>query len=422
MTKRLLLINGSDIKGGAAQVAHRLGKGLRGRQYQVTYLVRDKTSNDDWVYEIPANPRRAKRTLAVRAFHRLGINSLSLHNRFPFNLSRNYLRQFDLIHLHDLQGMAFNLAGLAYLSAHCPVAWTIHSAWPATGNCLYPYDCRRYQRFCGKCPQFGIFPVLYLHRDGSRLVNILKRLIYQQSRLYVVGVSQWIADLVRGGMLRRFPQRVITNPAEVDDYTPMPKALAKKKLGLDPNQKTILISIAGNLADTRKGVDISLSALPLLKHRRELCLLPLSITPPTEELKQALAGFQHIPIQSLTDRQALFEMYNAADVLWHPSRADTSSLTLLEAAVAGTPVIAARVGGVPELIRPNQTGVLIPPSNPAALAEATDALFQHPDKLAQMGLHARAHVENKHSLSRFLDAHEQLYQDVIASWHRRRWR
>jgi starch synthase len=61
-----------------------------------------------------------------------------------------------------------------------------------------------------------------------------------------------------------------------------------------------------------------------------------------------------------------------------------------EAMGCGTPVVASRVGGIPELVVDGETGLLVPPDDPAALAEAVTALLADPDRRARMGCAARA--------------------------------
>lgn len=88
--------------------------------------------------------------------------------------------------------------------------------------------------------------------------------------------------------------------------------------------------------------------------------------------------------------------------LWH----DVAPLVLLEAAAAGKPVIASAVGGIPEIVRDGETGLLVPPGNAEVLAEAIAALYYAPARVAEMGKAARHLVELNHSP-------EQHYQRLM---------
>jgi starch synthase len=81
--------------------------------------------------------------------------------------------------------------------------------------------------------------------------------------------------------------------------------------------------------------------------------------------------------------------YRRAAVCVVPSRWDNSPNTVYEAMGCGTPVVASRVGGIPELVVDGETGLLVPPDDPAALAEAVTTLLADPDRRARMGCTAR---------------------------------
>jgi starch synthase len=82
--------------------------------------------------------------------------------------------------------------------------------------------------------------------------------------------------------------------------------------------------------------------------------------------------------------------YRRAAVCVVPSRWDNSPNTVYEAMGCGTAVVASRVGGIPELVTDGETGLLVPPDDPAALAEAVVTLLADPDRRARMGYRARA--------------------------------
>jgi glycosyltransferase involved in cell wall biosynthesis len=85
------------------------------------------------------------------------------------------------------------------------------------------------------------------------------------------------------------------------------------------------------------------------------------------------------------------EVYSRFDVLVVPSLwPENSPLVIHEAFMAGVPVVAARIGGIPELVNDGINGVLYDPASPAALADALRGLVLRPDRLADMAAHAPA--------------------------------
>lgn len=85
------------------------------------------------------------------------------------------------------------------------------------------------------------------------------------------------------------------------------------------------------------------------------------------------------------------------------------SLTLLEAMARGLPVIATAVGGNPEVVAAGRTGLLVPPRDPDALAEALGQLWTQPDLRARMGAAGRQRVEALFDVRRMVADYEALY-------------
>jgi len=85
------------------------------------------------------------------------------------------------------------------------------------------------------------------------------------------------------------------------------------------------------------------------------------------------------------------------------------SLTILEAMSAGLPVVATRVGGNPEVVMDEETGFLVPPANPEALAVAMVKLWQNPEQRRAMGNAGRIRAEKYFDVRRMVAEYEQLY-------------
>jgi glycosyltransferase involved in cell wall biosynthesis len=94
------------------------------------------------------------------------------------------------------------------------------------------------------------------------------------------------------------------------------------------------------------------------------------------------------------------------------SRTEGTSLTLLEAAAAGLPIVATRVGGNPEIVTDGETGLLVGAGEPAAFADAITSVWARPDR-ARMGAAGRALVEERYGIGKMLAAYETLYAEVM---------
>lgn len=97
------------------------------------------------------------------------------------------------------------------------------------------------------------------------------------------------------------------------------------------------------------------------------------------------------------------------------SRSEALPVSILEAMAAGLPVVASRVGGVPELVVDGETGLLVPAGNPRALAAALESLVDDPVLRARLGAAGRARVEEQFRLDSSLEAHLDLYRRALAA-------
>ena len=231
--------------------------------------------------------------------------------------------------------------------------------------------------------------------------------------MQLVGVSEWVSERARQEILGRFPIRTIWNPVDTATYRPIGQQLVlRDKYGIPRDARTIVFSIAGKAIDKRKGIDLILQALERLQ-LEHVYLILLGITDSDGTVEAQLDRYPHRPFENVSDSTQLNELLNAADLLWHPSRADNLPLMPLEAFAAGTPAVAADVGGVGEIVRHGETGYLIPPNDAASLARQTEAFFSLPlPAREQMGAAARARTERYFALDRFLAKHESLYHAV----------
>jgi glycosyltransferase involved in cell wall biosynthesis len=98
----------------------------------------------------------------------------------------------------------------------------------------------------------------------------------------------------------------------------------------------------------------------------------------------------------------------------HPSLTEGLSNSILESMASGLPIVATPVGGTPELITHDRTGLLVPPGSPRDLGEAICALIEDRARATRLGQAARAYARDAFSISSMVQATEDAYREVLA--------
>ena len=166
--------------------------------------------------------------------------------------------------------------------------------------------------------------------------------------------------------------------------------------------------------DQMKGVDILLEAIAELKKRGLKTTCTIVGDGPIKEGLQSLTRKLNIESQVVfagTCSDIVRHLHTAA-VFVLPSRSEGMPNVVLEAMACGVPVIAASVGGIPDIIQNGRNGLLIAPDDIKALSSALASLFTDPDLAARIGTQARMDAESLFSLDRITDAYLALYQTL----------
>jgi glycosyltransferase involved in cell wall biosynthesis len=169
---------------------------------------------------------------------------------------------------------------------------------------------------------------------------------------------------------------------------------ARWRLGLDGDVP--LLGLAGNV-QPRKGIHVAVAAMPrILAAVPAARLVIVGALRHVDYLPQVRAEAERLGVASqilwLGHRDDVRELLPALDVYLQPSLAEPLGLAIIEAMAVGLPVVASDVGGIPEVVVHGETGILVPPGDSAALADASIALLQDPAARRAMGRAGRQRV------------------------------
>ena len=121
----------------------------------------------------------------------------------------------------------------------------------------------------------------------------------------------------------------------------------------------------------------------------------------------------HVRFLGDVPHEDLLRLFRAADVAVVPSVSEGLGLGAIEAQAAGLPVVATDVGGLPEVVEDGVTGFLVPPGNPAELADALRRVLNDPSVKRRFGRAGRERVATMFSISGVCDALEEIYTSVL---------
>ncbi len=124
-------------------------------------------------------------------------------------------------------------------------------------------------------------------------------------------------------------------------------------------------------------------------------------------------GEQVIFREFVKDEAQVARYYQAADILAFATKADNCPLTVMEAMACGLPVVASNIGGVPELIEDERTGLLVDPGNVSAFAAALQRLLNDPDWAATLGKRATEVARQRFDIRRQAKEYLALYEEML---------
>jgi glycosyltransferase involved in cell wall biosynthesis len=255
------------------------------------------------------------------------------------------------------------------------------------------------------------------YQEESRTLGVIERYCHPYLDV-AIGNSQAVLKELRAEGIP--DQKLVLIHNGIDFATFVGEMLDRKmaRAQLDIPDDSLVFSCVGNLYE-RKGHADLLKALHLLKDRLpvnwQLLAAGRDVDGRLAKLRQMAAALglsSHVRL--LGERRDIPVLLSAADIHVSPSWYESFPNNILEAMCAGLPVIATRVGGVPEQVVDGVTGLLVPAQDPAALSEALLAMTVDREHRKAMGDAGRVRVQAEFPIERSVGALEQVYERLAA--------
>lgn len=165
-----------------------------------------------------------------------------------------------------------------------------------------------------------------------------------------------------------------------------------------------------------KTLHILLKAMPHILQRHTVELNIIGTGPRLDEyttLARTLGLRRAVHFLGFIDPSDLPAHYARANLFALPSARESFPLVLLEAMASALPVVATAVGGVPEMVVDGETGFLVPPNDPQALADAINALLDDPEKMRAMGAKGKERVEEHFTWDKVAERMAEYFREIL---------
>ena len=251
---------------------------------------------------------------------------------------------------------------------------------------------------------------------GSDIIEFPKRslvhrkmLQYSLSQADKITVTSRLLEEAAEG-LAPVKQKITRTPFGVD--------LERFKPESKPGRKDqIILGLIKNL-DRKYGIEYLLKGFALVEKSYKNIRLVIAGDGPLKDQLRELAfqlGCQEkVEFLGRIPHSQVPTLLNEMDIFIMPSIHESFGVAALEASACGLPVIASDVGGIPEVVVHRKTGLLIPPGNPEALAEAVVYLIENPDLREKLGKDGREFVMETFDWQENAQRMENLYQELLS--------
>ncbi len=313
-----------------------------------------------------------------------------------------------MVHLHTIADWFDVPRWLESLPREMGVVISLHDMWHVTGGCFLYRGCDRYTNQvhpCDPCPILR-WPA---NRFLAKTAHSRKLQAYRNCGARMVANSHWLAELAGRSPIARASGGVRVIPPGIDTavFKPQDKNLCREHLGL-PADAFVIVTGGASLNDANKNVPWLFEQLSHLPDLGGVIVLAFGegAVPVPNGLDVRFTG-------GIRDRYDLARVFAAGDVFVSASLMETYGLTLVEAMACGTPVVAFRVGGIPEAAPDGKGAILYAPQDGAALIEAVMKLRDSKQLREALGSAGHEMVRTRNGLRSFAEAFMRLYEECL---------
>ena len=413
---KVLIVNASDIQGGAARAAYRLHRALLASGVESEMLVQSKVSDDYTVLGpesiLKKGEGKIRPTLDLIPLRRYKNRTKTLFspNWVPFTGIADRINKLkpDIVHLHWVAGGMMLIEDIAKIKA--PIVWSLHDMWAFTGGCHYDEGCGGFKKSCGNCPVLGSKEA----KDLSTKVFSKKQAVFAKIKSFnIIGLSRWLTEEAKSSqLLKDFPVTNLPNPIDINIFSPVEKYMARSLFNLPQDKKLVLFGAVGATSDPRKGFKELSTALSQINDKNLELVVFGSSQPKTHQDFKYKVHY----LGNLHDDISLRVLYGASDVMIVPSLQENLSNAIMESLACGLPVVGFNIGGNSDLIEHQVNGYLAQAFDPLELAKGIEWVVNSPN-YGQLCQNARDKVLKEFDSRLVVKKYIELYKNILIEVH-----
>lgn len=402
---KILLLNYSELKGGAALACNRLHQGLLKKKIQSFLLVNEKITNSSSVLG-PTNQKEIFIIFLKKIFIKLVNFILKKNIGYFFSISlfkSNILKKIselnpEIVNLFWVNNEMLSIEQIKKINK--PLVWTFVDMWPFLGTEHYSLNSIYFKKNF-KVSKKNFFYYLNKWTWERKKKNF-------DFSFEIVVISKWLASQVKRSIIFRNKKVNIIYPGlDFKNFKRVNKESSRKFFNFSEKYKYILFLSSNGTGDTRKGFQILLKSLEYLK----IDNIVLIIVGKLEEsdlrnLKLPYKNFNKIPYDNHLN---LIKLYTACDLLVAPSILEAFGQVALEAASCNTPTVAFRNTGVEDIIKHKKTGYLSNFLDEKDFAKGIDWCLKDKNSLDK---NIRSYVKNKFDIKISVRKYLELYKNL----------
>lgn len=410
---KILIVNTSDIDGGAARAAYRLHKALLSSGIDSQMLVQNKTSDD---YTVLSENKKVNKylnklrpildSLSVR-FYKNRTKTLFSPSFLPFSNIVDRINEInpDIVHLHWICGGMIRIEDIARIKA--PIVWSLHDNWALTGGCHIMWECEKYKDECSACPRLGSNK----KNDLSNRVFKRKQKAYSQKKdITIVGLSKWLNECSKSSTLLKDKNHInLPNPIDTNIFKPFDKDKSRELWSLPKDKKLVLFGAMSATSDINKGFKELSDALSKLEKTDDVEFVVFGSGKPQNAPD---LGFKTHYLGRLSDDVSLVTLYSAVDVMIVPSLQEAFGQTASESMSCGTPVVAFGSTGLLDIVDHKLNGYLAKPFDATDLKEGIEWVLNNPN-YDELCVNAREKVLKEFDSVVVAGKYIEVYEEIL---------